>query len=106
MEVENSKRKDLDLKHLGFVRIAAIQVLVCVSNLYDYAKRNSGPLRSAVGTVEGTVNAVVGPVYEKFKGVPDHLLVFLDHKVILHALIVGVLFDFLVYGFFFFSFDL
>ncbi|KAL9406931.1 hypothetical protein Peur_003903 [Populus x canadensis] len=81
MEVENSKRKDLDLKHLGFVRIAAIQVVVCVSNLYDYAKRNSGPLRSAVGTVEGTVNAVVGPVYEKFKGVPDHLLVFLDHKV-------------------------
>ncbi|CAK7336174.1 unnamed protein product [Dovyalis caffra] len=80
MEVENNK-KDLELKHLRFVRIAAIQVLVCVSNLYDYAKRNSGPLRSAVGTVDGTVTAVVGPVYEKFKGVPDHLLVFLDHKV-------------------------
>ncbi|KAB5564852.1 hypothetical protein DKX38_004906 [Salix brachista] len=80
MEVDSSK-KDLELKHLGFVRIAAIQILVSVSNLYDYAKRNSGPLRSPVGAVEGTVNAVVSPVYEKFKGVPDHLLVFIDNKV-------------------------
>ncbi|KAI5595688.1 hypothetical protein BDE02_03G157100 [Populus trichocarpa] len=80
MEVESSK-KDLELKHLGFVRIATIQILVSVSNLYDYAKRNSGPLRSPVGAVEGTVNAVVSPVYDKLKGVPDHLLVFLDHKI-------------------------
>jgi hypothetical protein len=81
MEVESSK-KDLELKHLGFVRIATIQILVSVSSLYDYAKRNSGPLRSPVGAVEGTVSAVVSPVYDKLKGVPDHLLVFLDHKVI------------------------
>ncbi|KAK4841236.1 hypothetical protein QYF36_001206 [Acer negundo] len=79
-EIEKSKRQQ-ELKHLGFVRMATIHALICVSSLYDYAKRNSGPLKSAVGTVEGAVTAVVGPVYEKFKGVPDDLLVFLDAKV-------------------------
>ncbi|EOX99856.1 hypothetical protein QUC31_014479 [Theobroma cacao] len=78
VEVEN---KDHDLKHLAFVRVAAFQALVCVSNLYDYAKHNSGPLRSTVGTFEGAVTTVVGPVYQKFKDVPDHLLGFLDKKV-------------------------
>lgn len=73
--------KNQELNHLGFVRVAAIHVLVCVSSLYEYAKQNSGPLRSTVGTVEGVVTNVVGPVYEKFKGVPHHLLVFLDKKV-------------------------
>ncbi|KAL1366666.1 REF/SRPP-like protein At1g67360 [Arachis ipaensis] len=78
-EVERKSEKEL--KHLGFVRIAAIQAFVCVSNLYQYAKHNSGPLRSAVGAVEGTVSAVLGPVYNKFRDVPDDLLVFVDNKV-------------------------
>ncbi|MED6180467.1 hypothetical protein PIB30_010683 [Stylosanthes scabra] len=78
-EVERKSEKQL--KHLGFVRIAAIQAFVCVSNLYQYAKHNSGPLRSAVGTVEGTVSAVLGPVYNKFRDVPDDLLGFVDDKV-------------------------
>jgi len=76
-----TERKNQELKHLGFVRLGAIHALKCASSLYDYAKQNSGPLRSAVGTVEGTVTAVVGPVYQKLKGVPDDLLVFLDNKV-------------------------
>lgn len=76
-----TERKNQELKHLGFVRLAAIHALVCASSLYDYAKQNSGPLRSAVGTVEGAVTAVVGPVYQKLKGVPDDLLVFFDNKV-------------------------
>lgn len=74
--------KNQELKHLGFVRIAAIHVLVCLSKLYEYAKLNSGPLRFTVGTIEDAVTKAVGPVYEKYKGVPDHLLVFLDKKVI------------------------
>ena len=78
--------KEKELKHLGFERIAAIQTLVCVSNLYEYAKHNSGPLRSTVGTVEGAVTAVVGPVYQKLKGVPDDVLAFLDTKVIFSQL--------------------
>ncbi|RYR64009.1 hypothetical protein Ahy_A03g010168 [Arachis hypogaea] len=79
-EVERKSEKEL--KHLGFVRIAAIQAFVCVSNLYQYAKHNSGPLRSAVGAVEGTVSAVLGPVYNKFRDVPDDLLVFVDNKLL------------------------
>ncbi|KAB2635687.1 REF/SRPP-like protein [Pyrus ussuriensis x Pyrus communis] len=75
----NSKEKEL--KHLRLLRVAAIQTLVFVSSLYDYAKQNSGPLRSTVGTVEGAVTAVIGPVYRKFKGVPDDVLAFLDTKV-------------------------
>ncbi|XVF43712.1 hypothetical protein PTKIN_Ptkin02bG0062800 [Pterospermum kingtungense] len=79
-KVELEKRNQ-DLKHLSFVRVAAIHALVCLSNLYEYAKQNSGPLRSAVGTVEGAVTTVVGPVYQKYKDVPDRLLGFLDKKV-------------------------
>jgi hypothetical protein len=79
-KIEEEKR-GRELKRLGFVRICAIEILVCVSNLYEYAKQNSGSLKSAVGTVENAVTAVVGPVYEKFKGVPDDLLVYLDEKV-------------------------
>lgn len=63
------------------MRVAAIHALVCASNLYEYAKQNSGPLRSTVGTAEGAVTTVVGPVYQKLKGVPDDLLSFLDRKV-------------------------
>ncbi|KAL0421560.1 UNVERIFIED_CONTAM: REF/SRPP-like protein [Sesamum latifolium] len=78
VEVE---RNDVQLKHLGFVRILTINALVLVSNLYDTAKQNSGSLKSAVDTVENAVTTVVGPVYERLKGVPADLLVFLDKKV-------------------------
>ncbi|XP_010415310.1 PREDICTED: REF/SRPP-like protein At1g67360 [Camelina sativa] len=81
METEKKNSKNLSLKHLGFVRVAAIQILASVSNLYDYAKQNSGSLKSAVEKVEGAVTTVVTPVYHKLKDVPDSLLVFLDHKV-------------------------
>lgn len=80
MEIE--RRTKQELKHLGFVRITAIHALVCVSNLYDYAKHNSGPLRSTVATVESAVTTVVSPVYHKFKDLPDDLLGFLDEKVL------------------------
>jgi len=44
-------------------------------------QKNSGPLKPAVGKVESAVAAVVSPVVNKLKDVPDTLLVFLDHKV-------------------------
>lgn len=81
METETKNSKEQGLKHLGFMRVAAIQILTSVSNLYDYAKQNSGPLKSAVEKVEGAVTTVVTPVINKFKDVPDSLLVFLDQKV-------------------------
>ncbi|KAK4441763.1 Stress-related protein [Sesamum alatum] len=76
--MENEEKK---LKYLDFVQVAAIYVVVCCSALYEYAKENSGPLRPGVQTVEGTVKAVIGPVYEKFHTVPFELLKFVDRKV-------------------------
>lgn len=81
METETKSSKEQGLKHLGFMRAAAIQILVSVSNLYNYAKQNSGSLKSAVEKVEGAVTTVVSPVINKFKDVPDSLLLFLDQKV-------------------------
>ncbi|XP_057811150.1 REF/SRPP-like protein At1g67360 [Salvia miltiorrhiza] len=78
VEVE---RSDVQLKRLGFVRGLAINAAVLVTALYGYAKENSGPLKSTVGKVENAVTAVVGPVFERFKGVPGDFLVFLDRKV-------------------------
>ncbi|WCJ38760.1 Rubber elongation factor protein (REF) [Euphorbia peplus] len=80
-KMEPEKRKSPELKHLMFVRIAVIEVVIIVWKLYEYAKKNSGPLRSTVGTVEGAVAAVVRPVYQKNKDLPDDLLVFVDGKV-------------------------
>ncbi|KAK4357626.1 hypothetical protein RND71_023236 [Anisodus tanguticus] len=71
------EKSEGNLKHLGFVRVLAINTAVMVSNLYEYAKQKSGPLRSTVGTVENAVR----PVYDRLKGVPDEVLVFLDKKV-------------------------
>lgn len=73
--------KDVQLKHLGFVRVLTLNAVVLVCNIYDYAKQNAGSVKSKVENAENSVRAVVGPVYERFKGVPDDILVFLDHKV-------------------------
>lgn len=78
---EQKSRKQERLRYLEFVQVAAIQALVCLSRLYDFAKENSGPLKPGVQTVEGTVKAVVGPVYEKFHDVPLDILKFVDRKV-------------------------
>lgn len=40
-----------------------------------------GPLKPSVETVEGTVKTVVGPVYDKFHGIPMELLKLVDRKV-------------------------
>jgi hypothetical protein len=69
------------LKYLEFVQIAVLHIVIYVSKIYDYAKDNSGPLKTGVQTVEGTVKTVVGPVYQKYHGVPIELLKFFDRKV-------------------------
>ncbi|KAL3644433.1 hypothetical protein CASFOL_009613 [Castilleja foliolosa] len=71
----------IQLKHLGFVRALAFHSAIIVSNLYDYAKRNSGTLKSTVEKAENAVTDVASPVYDRFKGVPGDVLVFLDQKV-------------------------
>ncbi|KAL8161716.1 hypothetical protein V2J09_013205 [Rumex salicifolius] len=76
MEKEN--KGSGELKHLGFLRAAALTSLVWLSSLYDYVKHKSGPLKPAV---EGAVNSTVAPLFHKFKSLPPQLLSFLDQKV-------------------------
>lgn len=77
MDIEEEQR----LKYLEFVQVATIHVLLCFHNLYGYAKAKSGPLKPGVESVEGTVKNVVGPVYDKYHGLPIELLKFIDRKV-------------------------
>jgi hypothetical protein len=69
------------LRYLAFVQQAAAQALVLAAAAYAHAKQGAGPLRPGVDHVEGTVRAVVGPVYHRFHAVPLDLLKFLDRKV-------------------------
>ncbi|XP_057778138.1 REF/SRPP-like protein At3g05500 [Salvia miltiorrhiza] len=69
------------LKYFEFVQVASLHALMYAAKLYSYAKENSGPLKTGVDTVEGTVKTVVGPVYQKYQGVPVDVLRFVDRKV-------------------------
>jgi hypothetical protein len=72
------------LRYLEFVQQAAAQAVVLAAAAYAYAKQGAGPLRPGVDHVEGTVKAVVGPVYDRYHAVPLDLLKFLDRKVRAH----------------------
>ncbi|XVF06033.1 hypothetical protein REPUB_Repub06bG0013400 [Reevesia pubescens] len=76
-----AKEEEQRLKYLEFVQVAAVHAVLCFTNLYVYAKERSGPLKSGVETVEGTVKTVVRPVYDKYHDVPVELLKFVDRKV-------------------------
>ncbi|XP_073158338.1 stress-related protein-like [Henckelia pumila] len=78
---ENYDHDAKKLKHLDFVRVTAIYAIVCCSTLYEYAKDNSGPLKSGVRAVEATVRSVTGPVLGKFQHVPLRFLEFFDRKM-------------------------
>lgn len=69
------------LKYLEFVQVTAQHAAVYFSHLYGCAKEKSGPLKPGVESVEEKVKTVVGPVYEKYQGVPIELLKFVDEKV-------------------------
>lgn len=76
-ETEEEQR----LQYLEFVQAASFHALLYAAKLYAYAKENSGPLKTGVDTVEGTVKTVVGPVYHKYQGIPVDVLRFVDRKV-------------------------
>ncbi|WOK94705.1 REF/SRPP-like protein isoform X1 [Canna indica] len=69
------------LRYLEFVHAAAIHAVLCVARMYICAKDSAGPLKPGVQSVEDTVKTVVGPVYDKYHGVPFELLKFVDRKV-------------------------
>ncbi|WCJ21354.1 Rubber elongation factor protein (REF) [Euphorbia peplus] len=76
-EQEDDKR----LKYLDFIEVAAMYMMACFYSIYEYAKDNSGPLKTGVQTVEATVKTVISPVYDRFQDVPFQLLKFVDRKV-------------------------
>ncbi|XP_057966616.1 stress-related protein isoform X4 [Malania oleifera] len=78
---QTDREGERSLKYLYFVQLAYVYVVVCFSSLYGFAKKNSGPLKSGVETIEGTVKTVIGPIYEKFRDVPFELLKLADRKV-------------------------
>ncbi|XP_022719428.1 REF/SRPP-like protein At3g05500 [Durio zibethinus] len=80
-EQDMAKEEEQRLKYLEFVQVAAVHAVLCLSNVYVYAKERSGPLKCGVETVEGTVKSVVRPVYDKYHDVPVELLKFVDRKV-------------------------
>lgn len=71
----------MQLKHLGFVKILAINAVVLLWKLYGFAKQMTGPFKSTVEKVELVVTAVARPICYTFKEVPGDILVFLDNKV-------------------------
>lgn len=73
--------EDQRMKRLEFVQVAAFHAVIFAAKVYNYAKDKSGPLKPGIQTVEGTVKTVVGPVYDKYHGVPVELLKFVDRKV-------------------------
>ncbi|KAI4369390.1 hypothetical protein MLD38_017832 [Melastoma candidum] len=73
--------EEQQLKYLEFVQVAAVHAAMCFLNLYGFAKERSGPLKTGVETVEGTVKTVVGPVYDKYHDVPSEVLKFVDRKI-------------------------
>ena len=75
-----SEEEEERLRYLEFVQQAAAQALVLAAAAYAYAKQGAGPLRPGVDHVEGTVKAVVGPVYDRFHVVTLDLLKFIGRK--------------------------
>lgn len=82
VERQQEARRAPKLRYLDFVHVAAAQAAVCLAGLYGLAKDHAGPLRPGVDAVESTVKGVVGPVYDRFHGVPLDVLAFVDRKVI------------------------
>ncbi|XP_064936843.1 stress-related protein-like [Musa acuminata AAA Group] len=79
-QTEEISREGEGLKYLNFVHLAAMQAVVCLAMLYQFAKMSSGPLKPGVYLAEGTVKVVIGPVCERFRDVPFEFLKFLDRK--------------------------
>ncbi|XP_057966614.1 stress-related protein isoform X2 [Malania oleifera] len=93
---QTDREGERSLKYLYFVQLAYVYVVVCFSSLYGFAKKNSGPLKSGVETIEGTVKTVIGPIYEKFRDVPFELLKLADRKV-MHLILATHVTNFSVY---------
>ncbi|XP_022746754.1 uncharacterized protein LOC111296623 isoform X1 [Durio zibethinus] len=69
------------LKYLAFVQVTAVHVVLCLTNLFVYAKERSGLLKPGVEIVERIIKSLVRLVFDKYFNVPGELLKFVDRKV-------------------------
>ncbi|KAJ9554528.1 hypothetical protein OSB04_018573 [Centaurea solstitialis] len=69
--------QDSELKHLRFVKQIAVKFLVVLSNVYEFAKQNSGVI---IVYVEKAVVFFVGPVNNILKKLAQQILLFVDDK--------------------------
>ncbi|XP_071714472.1 uncharacterized protein [Rutidosis leptorrhynchoides] len=79
-EVEVDQNTKEQLIHLGFIEKIGLTFFVILSNVYTFAKENSGVLKTTIISAENAVVSSVMPVYEKLKGLPKQILAFVDDK--------------------------
>ncbi|GKB88317.1 RNA-directed DNA polymerase, eukaryota [Tanacetum coccineum] len=75
------KQSTTELKHFGFLKEFTLKFLVVLSNVYDFAKENSGVVKTTLVSAENTIVSAIVPLYNKLKDLPEGILVFVDDKV-------------------------
>ncbi|KAJ9554530.1 hypothetical protein OSB04_018575 [Centaurea solstitialis] len=80
-QVEIEESTTSELKHLRFLKEIALKFVVLLSNVYSFAKENTGVLETKIVSVEKAVVSAVAPVYNKLKDLAERILVFVDDKL-------------------------
>lgn len=78
---DDDQEEQQGLKYLEGVQSASVHAISVMSNLYEYVKDKTGPLKPTVQSVEGTLINVVRPAYDKYHEVPNQVLKIVDRKV-------------------------
>ncbi|KAI7754002.1 hypothetical protein M8C21_026264 [Ambrosia artemisiifolia] len=78
-EIE-SEQSTTELKYLWLLKKIAVRFVVVMSNVYEFAKENSGDFKTKVVLVENIIVSIFGPVYEKLKNLPEQTLEFVDNQ--------------------------
>ncbi|XP_076916602.1 uncharacterized protein LOC143576383 [Bidens hawaiensis] len=74
------KQSTTEFKYLGLWKKIVVRFVVVLSNVYDFAKENSGDFKTTVVSIENKVVPIFGPIYKNIKGLVEQTLVFVDDK--------------------------
>ncbi|KAJ9128592.1 hypothetical protein P3X46_034718 [Hevea brasiliensis] len=74
---QEANEKEEKLKYLEFVQATTDDAVTSLSNIYLYAKDNSGPLKPGVETIEGVAKTVVIPASK----IPTEAIKFADRAM-------------------------
>lgn len=70
-----------ELKYLGLWKKIVVRFVAILSNVYNFAKENSGDYKTTVVFIENKVVPTFGPIYKNLKELVDQTSVFVDDKV-------------------------